>query len=71
MGRAPKGAAARSADPKVTQFVETASVGDLRTLKKLIKAGKIEIDDGKEFLFSARNIFRQVASSLHRKFFVW
>lgn len=46
MGRASKSAV----DPKVVEFVDAAGIGDLRAVKKFIKAGKVEIDDGENHL---------------------
>lgn len=47
MGRLSKGAALRAVDPNIIEFVEAAAVGDVRMVKKLVKAAKVEIDDGK------------------------
>lgn len=51
MGKPSKGAVLRAVDPKVVEFVDAASVGDLRRTQKWIKTGKIEIDEGEFFLF--------------------
>lgn len=47
MGRPSRGAALRAVDPNVMEFVEAAAIGDVRMVKKLVKAAKVEIDDGK------------------------
>lgn len=55
MGKAPRAskvpkaaAVVRSVDPKVVEFLEVASAGDVSKVKKIIKAAKFEIDEGKE-----------------------
>lgn len=53
MGKPSKGAVIRAVDPNVVEFVDAASVGDLRRTKKLIKSGKIEIDDGESHFLCA------------------
>lgn len=40
------GAVVRSVDPKVVEFLEAAGAGDLSRVKRFIKAGKFEIDEG-------------------------
>lgn len=47
MGRLSRGAALRAVNPNIIEFVEAAAVGDVRIVKKLVKAAKVEIDDGK------------------------
>lgn len=46
MGRASKSVV----DPKVVEFVDAAGIGDLKAVKRIIKAGKVEIDDGETHL---------------------
>lgn len=46
MGKLSRGAALRAVDPNIIEFVEAAAVGDVRMVKKLVKAAKVEIDDG-------------------------
>lgn len=45
MGKAKK-AVHRQADPLVVEFIEAAAIGDVRTVKKLAKAGTCEVDAG-------------------------
>lgn len=46
MGRASKSVV----DPQVVEFVDAAGIGDLKVVKKFIKSGKVDIDDGETHL---------------------
>lgn len=46
MGKQSKASVIRAVDPKVVEFVNAAGAGDVRKVRKVLKSGNIEIDEG-------------------------
>ena len=65
MGKLSKRAAQRGANSKVVEFVDVAAAGDVRAVKKLIKSGKVEIDDGEMERLSMLNSNRTSEKPCH------
>lgn len=46
MGKSSKNTVSKVVDPLVANFIDSASLGDLRAVKKLLKSASLEVDDG-------------------------